>query len=181
MQNELLFHSRQKKRRLNLHSWAHKVELANVLCHDHTCYISNKVLLLFPLCNVGTSTLCFLSLPPFLTKAIQQVNLHTLSLLHLIHVIGFIMSPTKDSPSPYLTLRQPRQRTPLVEWQTEQSVFPVHIGSTSFSTISRLVWMLKCFHLRTNQCTVDPYQEYRIACNLLHHTTSFACTYCTLN
>lgn len=30
-----------------------------------------------------------------------------------------------DLPSPYLILRQARQRTPLVEWHTEQSVLPV--------------------------------------------------------
>lgn len=38
----------------------------------------------------------------------------------------------KRLPSPYLTFRQARQKTPLEEWQTEQSVFPARNHSVHF-------------------------------------------------
>jgi len=45
----------------------------------------------------------------------------------MLHSIAFWFTVVIDGlPSPYLTLRQPRHRTPFAEWQVEHSVFPVN-------------------------------------------------------
>lgn len=146
---------------------------------NSTCYISKRVLILLPQHNEGTSIPCSLSLPPFLltkaTKCSIQLSFHmeNQSKVSYFEKLWIL-------PSPYLTLRHARHRTPWLEWQTEQSVFPAICRHVSFVKIlgADPPWENQTASVSmstTNLCKAHSHRNYCIACSLLHHIISSAC------